>query len=61
MRIWQRIWAKNDKAAGHNNSERPKPSQPLLDQWPEGYTSFKLDGSDVILVGKGKPPLRLKG
>jgi hypothetical protein len=62
MRFWQRLWPKNDKAARHNKTgERPKPSQPLLAEWPEGYTSFKLDGDDVILFGKDKPLLRIKG
>jgi hypothetical protein len=47
------------EAAGHNKTERPKPSQPLLSEWPEGYTAFRLDGEDVVLLGEGKPPLRI--
>jgi hypothetical protein len=62
MRLWQRIWPRKDEAAGQNKTAgRPKPSKPLLSEWPEGYTSFRLDGEDVILLGQGKPPLRLKG
>jgi hypothetical protein len=62
MKFWPRIWPSKDEAPGQNKTgERPKPSHPLLAQWPEGYTSFKLEGEDVILFGEGKPPLRLKG
>jgi predicted alpha/beta hydrolase family esterase len=56
MRLWQRLWARNDEAARQNKTaERPKPSHPLLAQW------LKLDGEDVMLFGEGKPPLRIKG
>jgi hypothetical protein len=63
MKLWQRLWPRNDQVNGQNFRavERPKPSRPLLAQWPEGYTSFKLDGDDVVLFGEGKPPLRIKG
>jgi hypothetical protein len=55
------IWPRTGEAAGQNKTaERPKPSQPILERWPEGYSSFKLDGDGVILFG-GKPPLRIKG
>jgi hypothetical protein len=52
----------NGEAARQNKiTERAKPSHPLLTEWPEGYTSFKLDGDDVLLFGEDKPPLRIKG
>jgi hypothetical protein len=62
MRVWRRTRPPKDKAAGRKKTAgQVKPCQHHLEQWPEGYTSFRLDGEDVLQFGKGKPPLRIKG
>ena len=34
-------------------------SSPLLDRWPEGYKSFRIDGSDILFSAPGHADLRL--
>jgi hypothetical protein len=36
-------------------------SAPLLDRWPEGYKSFRIDGNDILFSAPGQADLRLEG
>jgi hypothetical protein len=34
---------------------------PLLDRWPEGHKSFRVDGNDILFSAPGQADLRLAG